>query len=269
MSAPAWIGNPGRQVFGAGVAALGMVGLAWRDFVLGQPVARDLPARTALACAAAAFTIAAGVALQWRRSAAPAAAALFAYYALVVVILMNGPVIIAHYSEYVSYSGAAEEVAIATAALIVYATTARTDAARTAGIARQAQGAFAVCVVLFGGAHFVYMNLTAPLVPRWLPFGQPFWAYATGVAQIAAGLAILTGIRAALAAALLTIMYASFTPLIHLPMLLAHPSDRMVWTENAINLALTGAAWVVAQSLATGARRSSAARACRVRDDPS
>jgi hypothetical protein len=45
-------------------------------------------------------------------------------------------------------------------------------------------------------------------------------------------------------------MFASFTPLVHVPMLVADPSSVMNWTENAINLALIGAAWVVADSLA-------------------
>jgi uncharacterized membrane protein YphA (DoxX/SURF4 family) len=109
--------------------------------------------------------------------------------------------------------------------------------------------------VLFGGAHFFYMNLTAPLVPHWLPPSQAFWAYATGVGHIAAALAILTGVRARLAAILLTVMYASFTPLVHLPMLLANPSSHWIWSENALNLTLTGVAWVVADSLAMPKRR--------------
>jgi hypothetical protein len=33
-------------------------------------------------------------------------------------------------------------------------------------------------------------------------------------------------------------------------MLLADPSSRVNWSENALNLALIGAAWVVADSLA-------------------
>ena len=45
-------------------------------------------------------------------------------------------------------------------------------------------------------------------------------------------------------------MYASFTPLVHVPMLLADPSSRMNWVEYAINLALIGVAWIVADSLA-------------------
>ena len=109
--------------------------------------------------------------------------------------------------------------------------------------------AFAICAVLFGGAHFVYMELTVPLVPKFLPPSQTFWAYATGVFHIAGGLAILTGVQARLAAILLTAMYASFTPLVHLPMLLADPGNHFIWDENALNLALAGCAWVVADSL--------------------
>jgi len=93
------------------------------------------------------------------------------------------------------------------------------------------------------------MNLTAPLVPKWLPPSQEFWGYTTGIGHIAAGLAILTGVRARLAACLLTAMYASFTLLVHGPMLLADPSNHFIWTENALNLALIGVAWVVADSL--------------------
>jgi len=118
-----------------------------------------------------------------------------------------------------------------------------------ARLTRLGQLAFGLCALIFGGAHFFYMNLTAPLVPKWLPPGQEFWGYATGVCHIAAGVAILTGVQARLAAILLTAMYASFTPLVHLPMLLADHASHMNWTENVVNLALTGVAWVVADSL--------------------
>jgi len=56
------------------------------------------------------------------------------------------------------------------------------------------------------------------------------------------------------AAILLTAMFASFTLLVHLPMLAADPSRYMNWTENALNLTLVGAAWVVADSLARPGR---------------
>jgi uncharacterized membrane protein YphA (DoxX/SURF4 family) len=240
----------GWRVYGLGVMALGMVCLAWGGFDPGQPVPRDFPDRTALAYAAAAFMIVSGAAVEWRRTAAWGAAALSAYYTLMVVILMNGRVVLAHYAEFGAYSGAAEQLAIAAAALIVYAASAKIDAALAVRLTRLGQLAFGVCALLFGGAHFFYMNLTVPLVPRWLPPTQEFWAYATGVGHIAAGVAILTGLQARRAAILLTAMFASFTPLVHVPMLLADPSSRTNWSENALNLALIGAAWVVADSLA-------------------
>jgi uncharacterized membrane protein YphA (DoxX/SURF4 family) len=239
----------GWRLYGVGVMALAIVCLAWGNFDPGQPVPKGFPDRTALAYAAAAFMLVAGAAIEWRRTAAWGAAALGAYYTLIVVILMNGPVVLAHYAEFGSYSGTAEQLAIAAAALIIYAASANIDAVLAARLTRLGQLAFGVCALLFGGAHFFYMSLTVPLVPKWLPPTQVFWAYATGFGHLAAGVAILTGVQARLAAILLTAMFASFTPLVHVPMLLADPS-RWNWSENALNLALTGAAWVVADSLA-------------------
>ena len=69
---------------------------------------KGFPDRTALAYAAGAFMLVAGAAVEWRRTAAWGAAALTAYYALVVVVLMNGRVVLAHYAEFVTYSGIAE-----------------------------------------------------------------------------------------------------------------------------------------------------------------
>ena len=240
----------GGRVYGLGVMALGLVCLAWGSFDSGQPVPKDFPARVALAYAAGAFMFVAGAAVEWRRTAAWGAAALSAYYALIVVILMNGRVLLGNFTEYGAYSGAAEQLAIAAGGLIVYAAGAKIDTALAARLTRLGQLTFGVCAVLFGGAHFFYMNLTIPYVPKWLPPTQEFWAYATGLGHIAGGVASLTGGQARLAAILLTLMYACFTPLVHLPMLLADPSSHFNWSENALNLALVGVAWVVADSLA-------------------
>src|SRR5450755_2156857 len=118
----------GWRVYGLGVMALAMVCFAWGSFDPGQPVPKDFPFRSALAYAAAAFMLVAGAAVEWRRTAAWGAAALTAYYALIVVILMNGRVVLAHYAEFGTYSGAAEGLAVAAAGLIVYAASARIHA---------------------------------------------------------------------------------------------------------------------------------------------
>lgn len=240
----------GWRVFGLGIIALALVCLAFGSFDPGQAVPKSFPGYTVLAYAAAVFMLAAGAAIEWRRTAAWGAAALALYYALVVVLLMDGRGVLAHYAEFGGYSNVAEQLAIAAGALIVYAANAEIDAGRAARLSRIGQIAFGICALLFGGAHFFYMNLTAPLVPKWLPPNQEFWGYATGAGHIAAGLAILSGVQARLAAILLTAMYASFTFLVHLPMLAASPSNHFIWSENALNLALTGVAWVVADSFA-------------------
>jgi uncharacterized membrane protein YphA (DoxX/SURF4 family) len=240
----------GPRVYSLGVMAMAILGLFLGDFINGQPVPKTFPDRTVLAYAAAAFMLVSAAAIQWRRSAAWGAAALTAYYTLVVIILMNGPLWLKQYGVYGIYEDLAEQVAVAAAGLIVYAISAHLDAALAARLKRIGRLAFALCALVWGGAHFVYMNMTAPLVPQWLPPSQVFWGYATGVCFILAGLALLTGIQARLAAVLLTAMLVTFAVLVHTPILIADHKNPFNWSESAINLALIGAAWVVADALA-------------------
>jgi uncharacterized membrane protein len=240
----------GHVVLGLGIVVMAIVALAWGDFDPGQPVPKSFPERTALAYVVDVFMLVAGAALAWRRSAVWGAAALAIYFGLIVVVVMNGHVLLTHYREYGAYSGPAAQVAIAAAAVIVYAADAGIEPVLAARLTRIGQIVFGVCAVLFGGAHFFYMNLTAPLVPTWLPPSQEFWGYATGIAHIAGGLAIIAGVQARLAAILLTVMYALFTVLVHIPLVLGDPSSQWIWSENAVNIALIGTAWVVADSLA-------------------
>ncbi len=247
-------GSLGWRMWGLGIVALGLVSLVLGAFDPGQPVPADLPGRTGLAYAVDGFLVLAGLAVQRRRTALPATAALAAYYLFVVVLLMYGRMVVHHPAEYSTYEAVAEQLAIAAAGVVAYAATAAIDPPRAATLIRIGQVAFGVCAVVFGGAHFVYVNLTAPLVPTWLPPSPLFWAYLTGVAHITAGAAIIIGVAAHLAAVLLTVMFAAFTLLVHLQLLGGTPDKAFFWTENALNLALIGAAWIIADSLAGRAR---------------
>ncbi len=240
----------GWRVYGVGVMAVGMASLLFREFDPGQPVPDNFPARTALACVAGALMVVAAAAIEWRRTVAWGAAALTFYYTVFVVILMNGRVLLTDYAVYVTYENIAMQLSIAVGALIIFASTSRIDAALAARLTRLGQLAFGVCALVFGGAHFVYMNMTAPMVPKWLPPSQVFWGYVTGVCFVAAGAALLSGVQARLAAILLTAMLVSFGLLANLPILLADHASHFNWTESAVNLAVVGAAWVVADSLA-------------------
>jgi len=234
----------GWRVFGLGIIALSIVGFVWGDLV-----PKWFPERQMLGTAAAIFMLVTGLGIEWRRTTVWAAAALAVYYGLIVLLLENGLAILKNYAAYGTYFGVAEPLAIASGALIIYAATADMDAARAARLTRFAQLAFGACAVFFGGAHFVYMSATAPLIPKWLPPSQEFWGYATGIFHILGGLAILSGIQARLAAILLTVMYAAFIPLVFVPVLMTEPS-AFRWTELATTIVLVGVTWVIADSLA-------------------
>jgi uncharacterized membrane protein len=246
----------GVRLYGLGATATGLVGLAWGDFALQwEPVAASFPGRTALAYIFSALLVVAGAATNWRRSsAALGAAALVGLYA-VVVVLMHGAQIAHHPGVFATWSGAAEQVALLAGGLASYAYLAGAH-----GGARNAVIAMGICLLTFGLAHFLYLDFTASMVPAWLPGGQKFWAVLTGAAHLAAGAALLTGIQARLAAILLTIMFATFSVLVHLPLLMADPHSHLNWVMNAINLGLTGAAWATVTAVAqTNTRREETA----------
>ncbi|HTQ13685.1 MAG TPA: hypothetical protein VMH86_07410 [Rhizomicrobium sp.] len=240
----------GQRVFGLGMIAVGVVGLMWA-----QPLPSHFPGYADLVYG---LVTLAGAAVLWPRTAAWGAGALALYYALVVVIYKIGPVLLLHYNVYGPYENLAEGLAIASGALLVFAANAAIDPTLAMRLTQAGQIAFGVCAVIFGGAHFAYMNLTAPLVPKWLPPSQEFWACATGIAQIAAGAAILSRVWARLAVRLLAAMYASFIPLVFAPILMADPSNHFRWNECVETLALTGVAWIVAESLAGSTWRRTA-----------
>jgi hypothetical protein len=50
-------------------------------------------------------------------------------------------------------------------------------------------------------------------------------------------------------------MYLIFGLIVHLPRVIADPSAIGAWSENGVNLVLTGAAWVLVDALGKARRR--------------
>jgi uncharacterized membrane protein len=109
---------------------------------------------------------------------------------------------------------------------------------------------YGLALIAFGFSHFVYLDMTAPLVPHWLP-KPALWAYLTGGIYLAAGVAIATGIGRQAGAAAAAAQIALITILVWGSMMVAGPMSPMHWQETVVSWALTAGAWV----MATGLRR--------------
>jgi len=239
----------GSRIFGLGAIVFGATGLAWGDFAFNWvPVQPDVPHRVLLAYVTAILLILGGLGVLWRRTAQAGAVILGVLY--VIFALLWLPRVIGFPQIYGTWGGLLEELAPAPAALIVYAMCSRGDPARRERLAQLGRYVFGVCVLSFAAEHFTALPQTAEMVPAWIPPGQRFWAIATGLFFVLAGVVIISGVMATLGARLLTAMFVGFSLLIWFPRLFALPHAHNVWAGNAVNLTMAGAAWVVADWLA-------------------
>jgi len=159
------------------------------------------------------------------------------------------PYIVATPQVYDRWGNFFEQFSIVSGALIVYASVSQSDPARAARLARIGYICFGICVISFTLEQLFYLSATAEFVPKWIPPGQMFWAITTTIALALAAIALLSGRSALLASRLLAVMLIGFGLLVWLPAPFADPHKLINWAGNAQNLAITGAAWIVADFL--------------------
>jgi uncharacterized membrane protein YphA (DoxX/SURF4 family) len=239
----------GRHVCGLAAVAFGIITLVWHDFNNWQQIQAlgNVPHREILVYLAAAIEILGGVAIQWPGTARVGAFVLGSIY--LIFALLWVPRIAAESRVFDRWGNFFEQFSLVSAALIVYASLSPNGSERPAPAARVGYLFFGVCVISFTIEQLVYLSGTAAFVPKWIPPGQMFWAVTTTIALALAAIALLSGRSALLASRLLTAMLIGFGLLVWLPAPFADPHKMINWAGNAQNLAITGAAWVVADFL--------------------
>jgi len=242
------ITGPGQVVFGVSVAALGGFSLFFPGFKAEWGIVpRWMPAHDPLVTIAAIILLVGGLALLVPRIARPAALVL-AILLLLRLVLLHARAVALHPLIEGTWEEAGESVVLLTGAWTIVSLLPRDGGARAvSGNVRLGQMLFGLALLPFGLAHFFYLNLTAPLIPSWIPLHVPL-SYFTGGAYIAAGLGILFLVLPRLAATLAAIMVSLFTILVWIPMLIKAPGTAGNWSEFWVSAAITGAAWLVAES---------------------
>jgi uncharacterized membrane protein YphA (DoxX/SURF4 family) len=99
------------------------------------------------------------------------------------------------------------------------------------------------CLVL-GLMHFPGAENMAGMVPAWMP-GGVLWVYVTGVANILAGVAFITGKQARLAGQLTALMMFIFIFAVHLPGMSNPEMAQMSMIAILKDLGLAGGALLI------------------------
>lgn len=246
------IANIGHAVFAVTMIGLGVVGLLYPDFVpLWSPVPSRVPAHELFVYLAALISIASGIGLLVPRMAAIASRLLLATF-LLWLLLFRLPNFFLVGAFEAAWSVVPLMVMIAGAWVLYVWFASAWDRQHVSFISgknglRVARVLFGLSLIFFGAAHFIDVKDTVSLVPRWLP-AHLFWAYFTGCAFIAAGLATLIGFWARLAVALSTIQIGMFLFLVWIPIVARGSTIPFQWSETILNAALLAGAWMVSES---------------------
>ena len=240
------IASVGHAVFAGTMIALGIVGLIKGDFTPVWDPAPKKCVRTGLSQSLVSLVF--GIGLLWERAAARVLLA----YLLLWFLLLRVPGIFLSPSVEFWWSACKTAVMVAGAWVLYAWFAADWDRQRLVfatgdkGL-RIARVLYGLALVPFGLAHFVYLKNAVALVPGWLPW-HGFWAYFTGCAFIAAGVAVVIDVYARLAAALSAFEIGLFTLLVWVSVVAAGSKDSFQWSETVVSAALTAGAWVVADS---------------------
>jgi len=219
----------GRIMFATGILALSVLCFIYGDFIIGRPPAwpAKFTLNPALGYASATLLVIAGLAILLKNRAG-LAALLVATLILLLSVLRHVP----HFMD--DWVNAYKAMALFGGALIIAASFFREDDHITPQlrVSESWRKRFVVAgtillsvfLIACGFAHFKWAQGVQNLVPGYIPF-HLFWTYFAGVCLIAGGAGILIPKTKRWAALLSGIMILCWFLLLHIPALLANPTD--------------------------------------------
>jgi uncharacterized membrane protein YphA (DoxX/SURF4 family) len=232
-----------RRVFAIACVAFGAINLVRLDLLPGlQPWPAGWPGSVVIATLSGFVFAACGVGLLSDGLARRAATALAVFFSAWVVA-WHLPWLITHPTSGRAWVTAGETIGLMAATWILVSTLRPLPNAALVA----ARIVFGTCFLGFGVSHFVYRVYVESVIPAWIP-GHTFWAYFTGMAHLSAGAALVTGMRARLAAALLSVMFSTWFLILHIPRAVGATAANE-WNSLVIAFAFAGASAIVAQTL--------------------
>jgi len=135
---------------------------------------------------------------------------------------------------------------------------AKADIARAGGLEKivaLSNLCFAVPLAVFGAEHLSGARFIMLGVPSYMPW-RLFWAYFVGFALLSASLSIATKIQVRWSGLLFGIMMFLFVAMVHIPRVLAGPSDRIPWTIVIREMSFAGGGWILAGNAMRGQGKS-------------
>jgi uncharacterized membrane protein len=254
--------QPALTLFAIGLIGMGVLALVYGDFAMvWQPVAPWFPGRTVLAYGSGVLMVGCGVGLFFRATTAWALRIVLPY--LVVWQMLKFPSLVVAPKMEAVYLGFGEIAVLLAGGWTLFARLGDLSGTKFAWAGgeqavRFARYYFAVWIIPIGISHMLYLKPTLDLIPPFLP-GKVFWAYLTGIGQIASGLGVLFGVLPRVAAWAEATQISLYALLIWLPAILlenknlgpsfAHANQRLSFTAFFISWIIAAGAWAVAQNV--------------------
>jgi uncharacterized membrane protein len=248
-----------------GLLGLGILGLVYGDFALvWQPVAPWIPGRTALAYGTGALECVTALGLLFRATSRWAVRILFP--GVILWQLLKVPDLLAGFAHEGVYLSFGETAILLAGGYTFFALLADLPDASPFSILtserslRIARIYFGLWIIPIGLSHIIYQDAAIHLIPMWVP-NRAFFAWLTGLGQIASGLGLVFNVLPRVAAYAQAAQLWIYTLLIWIPCVLLGPNadvqtvfgpdhTRMPWTALLITWFSAACALAVAQALA-------------------